>query len=321
MHKPVLLQEVVSVLDLHPGDFVIDGTLGSGGHAKELIQRVAPSGMFLGTDRDPRAIEAFAARKSEFAHQLKYLHVFATSYADVAQILARESLPQADALLVDLGFSSEQIDGSFIGRGFSFMRDEPLVMTYDASSTPVSTLLATLSLEQLTDIIREFGEERYAHKVAQGIIDFRSKQEIKTSGQLTTLIKAVLPKSYERGRIHPATRTFQALRIYANRELDQLKELLSSLKTVVKPGGRVAVITFHSLEDRIVKHYFKDGRFPDEPFPNQIPGEELEGVYRSAQSKVELFSLITKKPMTASSTEIELNPRARSAKLRAAIVL
>jgi 16S rRNA (cytosine1402-N4)-methyltransferase len=319
MHIPVLLQEVIDVLKVVPGDFVIDGTLGAGGHARALIERIQPHGMFLGVDRDQRAVNEFSNERERFAGKLKYAQVFSTSYANLAQLLARESLPKADALLVDLGFSSEQIDGAFTGRGFSFMRDEPLIMTYDDSVTPLRDVLATLSVEELTKIITEYGDERYAYKIAKAIDAAQKQKPIVTSGQLANIIKEAVPKGYERGRIHPATRTFQALRIYVNHELDQLKELLISLPLIVKPGGRVAVITFHSLEDRIVKHYFKDGIFLGQPLPAHIPGEESEGSDQS-DAKVEQFSLITKKPITASESELASNPRARSAKLRAVIV-
>jgi 16S rRNA (cytosine1402-N4)-methyltransferase len=319
MHIPVLLQEVIDVLKVAPGDFVIDGTLGAGGHARALIERIVPNGMFLGVDRDQRAVNEFSSKRDQFAGALKYVQVFSTSYANLSQLLVRESLPKADALLVDLGFSSEQIDGAFVGRGFSFMRDEPLIMTYDDAVTPLRDVLPTLSVEELTKIITEYGDERYAYKIAKAIDAAQKQKPITTSGQLASVVKEVLPKGYEHGRIHPATRTFQALRIYVNRELEQLKELLVSLPQIVKPGGRVAVITFHSLEDRIVKHYFKDGVFLDQSLPAHIPGEESEGSDQSV-SKVEQFSLITKKPITASEAELASNPRARSAKLRAVIV-
>jgi 16S rRNA (cytosine1402-N4)-methyltransferase len=211
------------------------------------------------------------------------------SYADLAAVMEKESLPPADAFLLDLGFSSEQLSS---GKGFAFNSDEPLRMTYDPAATPAYEILREMSEAEIEEMLRLLGDERYSKKLASAIYARERQAPIATTKQLADLVAATVPANYERGRIHPATRTFQALRIYTNDELGNLHKILDDLPRLIAPRGRVAIISFHSLEDRIVKHSFR----------------ELE--------KQGTFKIITKKPIEANAEEIQDNPRSRSAKLR-----
>jgi 16S rRNA (cytosine1402-N4)-methyltransferase len=297
-HIPVLLRETLSFLNPKPGEFVIDGTLGAGGHARALIDRMKPNGIFLGIDWDRESLERakfelevnFRASHPHFA-----FHWASGNFADLPEILKDRKLGKANGLLLDLGFSSDQIEAR--GRGFSFTRDEPLLMTYAEDAEPVRDILKRIGERELAGIIREFGEERYAARIAKAIVARERTVPIERSGELAGVVASAVPKGYERGRIHPATRTFQALRIYANRELENLARILKHLPDVLLGEGRVAIIAFHSLEDRLVKHEFR------------------------ALAKVGTVKILTKKPVTASDLEIRDNPRARSAKLRAAVVV
>ncbi len=287
MHRPVLLEEVITHLDPRPGRFIIDGTIDGGGHARAILSKVLPGGMVLGVDWDGDMVASWQA------HLPEGMRVVRGNYADIPDILRSEQLPLADGLLLDLGFSSEQIDAS--GRGFSFRDeagDEPLLMIYDDGRDPVSVVLRSIGEEALANLIYEFGGERYSRRIAKAIKDRGRRRPIATSGDLAAVIRGAVPRSYERGRIDPATRTFQALRIYANDEIGNLRNILGRLDGAVKPGGRVAIITFHSLEDRIVKQAFR-------ALEREGRGEAL-----------------TPKPVAASRVEIAENPRARSAKLR-----
>lgn len=289
MHTPVLLYEVLHYLDPHPGDFMIDGTVDGGGHAAAIAEKIAPRGTFLGIDWDKKMIEA--RRESARANE-RYVY---GNYADLPEILVKEKLGKADGLLLDLGFSSKQL--AHAGRGFSFSeeaKDEPLLMTYSDERAPVAEILRELGGEELANVIYEFGGERYSRKIAKAIKEAERKRVIATSGELAAIVRSAVPAQYERGRIDPATRTFQALRIYANGELENLRTVLGRLEDILKPGGRVAIISFHSLEDRIVKRSFQ------------------------TFAKEKKAELLTKKPVAAGREEVRANPRSRSAKLRAA---
>ncbi|MBI5220889.1 MAG: 16S rRNA (cytosine(1402)-N(4))-methyltransferase RsmH [Candidatus Liptonbacteria bacterium] len=286
MHIPVLLQEVLQYLDPKPGEFIADGTVDGGGHARAILPHLAPGGTFLGVDWDSNLLDS--TRRSVHAPKVRAIWVHG-NYAELDSILGTRQLPKLNGLLLDLGLSSEQLAGS--GRGFSFQTDEPLQMTYDDQSVPLHKLLPQMSEADLTRIIRTYGEERYAPRIARAI---KSAGKITTSGELTGIIaRAIRPGP---GKIHPATRTFQALRMYANRELDNLSVLLGELPELLAPGGRVVIISFHSLEDRLVKQSFRD-------------------LARSGCAE-----LLTPKPVTASREEVRANPRSRSAKLRALII-
>jgi 16S rRNA (cytosine1402-N4)-methyltransferase len=289
-HRSVLLKEVLEYLDPHVGDFIIDGTIDGGGHARAILEKILPSGKLLGVDLDPSMV-ASGKWKMVNGKSLVLVH---GNYADLPKILSQEKMPLADGLLLDLGFSSEQLVTS--GRGFSFSeatKDEPLLMTYDDSREPVRDILRRLSEEKLANIIYELGGERRSRQIAKAIKDHGRRKPIMTVGEFAEVIRGALPKTYEHGRIDSATRTFQALRIYANGELENLKNILQDIGAVIAPNGRVAIITFHSLEDRIVKLAFQ------------------------TMAKEKTAELLTKKPISASREEIKENPRARSAKLRA----
>lgn len=288
-HTPVLLNEVLQALAPKPGEFVIDGTVGSGGHALPIIERTQPDGMFLGIDWDRQAVERLEAELKGRV-SLKRFIIRAGNYRDLPDILRDEELRRADGLLLDLGFSSEQLA---LGRGFSFREDEPLLMTYDLERPPAYEVLAAMTKEEIATMIRDFSDERYARRISEAIWEEERKHPIVTAKHLREVVHRAVPKHYEGGRIDPATRTFQALRIYVNDELGNLETLLSRIRDVVRPGGRVAVISFHSKEDRLVKRAFQT---------LAVSGEA---------------ELLIKKPIRASVEEIEKNPRSRSAKLRA----
>lgn len=289
-HVPVLLNQVLEILEPKSGKIFVDGTVGSGGHAVPVIERLVPDGIFLGIDWDETTIENLESRIENLKLRLKKIVIRAGNYADLPEILKEEKLGKVDGLLLDLGFSSGQLES---GKGFSFAKDEPLIMTYSKDRLPAYRALRQLGKAELTEIIRTYGEERYASPIAKAIWERERKQPIKTSGELQEVIRRAVPKGYERGRINPATRTFMALRIYLNDELGNLEKFLKAVPEVTAKRGRIAVISFHSLEDRLVKNYFR-------------------GFAKEGRAK-----LITKKPITPSDDEIRSNPRSRSAKLRA----
>ena len=294
-HIPVLLNEVISFLDPKPGEFFIDGTLNGGGHAAEIFRRISPDGTLLGVDWDQSMLETARQNISTISKSenlISKLILVNDNFKNMKTILEKENLGKADGLILDLGFSSEQIENS--GRGFSFQKDEPLHMTYARETKPVYEWLHDLRELELAKIIKDFSGERNAPKIAKAI---KKNLPIRTTGKLARLIRETVPKNYERGRLDPATRTFQALRIFANHELENLKIVLSDLMQILNPGGRVTVISFHSLEDRIAKQSFRS--------------YELEG-------KIEI---LTKKPIVPTEEEIKKNPKSRSAKLRAVRVL
>ncbi|HUX35419.1 MAG TPA: 16S rRNA (cytosine(1402)-N(4))-methyltransferase RsmH [Candidatus Paceibacterota bacterium] len=293
-HIPVLLNEVIEFLKPEPEKFFIDGTVDGGGHAREIFKRIMPGGTFLGVDWDEAMIEKLKSDAEIKSYGKGNVKLVRGNYADLANILEKENLPKADGLLLDLGFSSEQLESS--GRGFSFKKDEPLLMTYDESAIPVKDILRELDEKELADVIYELSGERFSRKIAAAIKIAGRRKKIETTGELNEIIKNVLPKNYERGRIEPATRTFQALRIYANRELENIKEVLKNIKNIMNPGGRVAIISFHSLEDRTVKKFFKD------------------------MSKKGEIEILTPKPVRPTREEAQENPRSRSAMMRAAVI-
>jgi len=268
---------------------MIDGTMDGGGHAQEIASRVMPRGSVLGLDWDEAAVE----RAKERFGKSENIIVMQGNYADLAEIVKKRKFPKAQGLLLDLGFSSEQIGES--GRGFSFMYDEPLLMTYSDSTLPAWMVLKQLKEKELADVIFEFGEERFSRQIAKAIKQY-AKPITKTS-TLADIVRGAVSKGYERGRIDPATRTFQALRIFVNHELDNLTKALDGVPEILAPGGRVVVISFHSLEDRIVKNKFRD------------------------MAKADALTILTKKPVTATEAETRWNARSRSAKLRAAEII
>ncbi|MFA6495392.1 MAG: 16S rRNA (cytosine(1402)-N(4))-methyltransferase RsmH [Candidatus Paceibacterota bacterium] len=295
-HVPVLLQEVIAGLDLHQGLTVVDGTLDGGGHAREIIPRIMPGGIFVGIDWDAAMVDTTRMTiQKEFAPWRAALHFVHANYAQLPDLVASGAVPRPDRLLIDLGFSSHQINDP--ARGMSFQTEGPLDMRYDQSNGPsAADIVNGATAKELADVLWQYGEERFSRQIAQAIVDARRKEHIETTGGLAAIVAQAVPGFYRRGKINPATKTFQALRIAVNRELDNVTTLLEALPSLMAPGGRVAVISFHSLEDRLVKDYFR--RFV----------REGRG------------SLVSKKPIVPLRQEAQQNPRSRSAKLRILIV-
>lgn len=288
-HIPVLLDKVLEFLNPSPGKFVIDGTLGSGGHAMEIIKRLSGEAKFLGIDWDKEAVEQFRGR-IEGIKDVEVVLV-SDSYANLPEILQEKKLGKADGLLLDLGFSSEQLEK---GKGFSFLkREEPLIMTYSEKTSPLYEVLPELSERELTKIISEYSNERYAERIGKAIFEKERKESIIKVGELVETIESAVPKNYEGGRIHPATRTFMALRIYVNDELGNLEKLLERLPSILKEGGKSVIISYHSSEDRLVKNHFR----------------EME---KRGEAEI-----LTKKVLKPEWSEVKKNPRSRGAKLRA----
>ena len=286
-HVSVLLKEAIDFLAIRRGGTCIDATLGLGGHSLEIASRLGPQGHLIGLDKDTQALEL--ARKRLFADpagkpKITLLH---SSFAEIGKLAPPAS---ADGILADLGVSSLQFGDP--GRGFSFQAEGPLDMRMDPQGERTADQVVNhMREEDLANVIYEFGEERRSRRIARAIVRARP---IRTTAHLANVISAALRSMKNSGRIHPATRTFQAIRIFVNRELDDLKALLEAAPQVLKPGGRLVVISFHSLEDRIVKDAVRDG------------------------AKAGIYQVLTKKPVEATEAEIASNPRSRSAKLRAA---
>jgi len=306
-HIPVLLNEVLDGLNLHPGAKLIDGTLGLGGHTEAILDATSPDGEVLGFDRDETAIEQTQARLAHFGDRLTVAHA---SYAEMQRIAAELQRPAparrffaVDGILLDLGYSSMQIDDPT--RGFSFREGGLLDMRFDASQPFSADDLVNHAPEsELADLIYKYGEDRYSRRIARAIVGARP---ITDTAQLAQVVAKAQPPNKE--KIHPATRTFQALRIAVNDELGELERALPQTLELLKPGGRLAVISFHSLEDRIVKQFMKL-----ESTDCICPPEQIVCTCGHTAS----LRLITRKPTEATAAEIAANPRARSAKLRIA---
>lgn len=280
-HIPVLAKEVIDGLALQPGMTVLDGTLGLGGHAGLILEATEPDGTLYGFDRDARNLTLAKERLTRFGTRITFVN-------DSFGMVDEHDVPVLDGALLDLGFSSLHVDDP--ARGFSFMHDGPLDMRYDTRQEVTAEMIVNgWSRDDLAAIFREYGEESYAARIAKAITEARKKQRITTTGQLADLISSLAGR---RGKTHPATKVFQALRIAVNDELGELERGLRKIADKLKPGARFAVITFHSLEDRVVKNFFAD------------------------QGDLEKM---TKKPIVPSTEETRRNPRARSAKLRLAV--
>ncbi|OEU52732.1 MAG: 16S rRNA (cytosine(1402)-N(4))-methyltransferase [Desulfobacterales bacterium S3730MH5] len=304
-HDPVMVKEVIDHLNCSPGKTYVDGTLGGGGHAQAILEAIGPDGCLLGIDRDPDAI----VHAGKSLHSFKpHVQIFHGDFADLPQILSRLHMTGVDGILLDLGLSLYQLKGS--GRGFSFMRDEPLDMRMNPEQGhTAATLVNRLSKKDLADLIARYGEESWAKRIARHIVDARSQQPIRSSLQFAEIVKKAVPVRHRRGRIHPATRTFQAIRIAVNKELDALEKFLDGAADLLNPGGRLCILSFHSLEDRIVKQRFKAlarGCTCPPDFPKCVCG------------KTPQVSILTKKPVRPGQAELQANPLARSARLRAA---
>jgi 16S rRNA (cytosine1402-N4)-methyltransferase len=314
-HDPVLPVETQRYLAPQPGETMLDATLGGGGHSLAIAQALKPGGTLIGLDRDHEALDAAEVRLAPLRSEITII-LLHTDFGKLDIALNRiEGLPEAclDGALFDLGVSSHQLDTS---RGFSFRRDELLDMRMDATSGPTAAdLLATVGEAELRRILSEYGEERWAGRIARSLIQHRDRGErIQTTGQLVALVEQSVPRAAWPKDIHVATRTFQALRIAVNDELGQLQAGLTAAVKRLKPGGRLVVISYHSLEDRIVKKALATGagRIPS------APGSSPAAFLPVTADVVPLLTLLTRKPVTPTAVEIARNPRARSAKLRAA---
>lgn len=294
MHIPVLLHESIEGLAAREGDVVLDATVGDGGHARALCERIGASGRLIGIDLDE---DALTEARRALANSLCRHDLFQANFRELDGVLRRAHVKGVQRVLLDLGMRSDQLERS--GRGFSFLRDEPLLMTFekispDSTMRTAAAIVNTWPEEDLAKIFREYGEERHADRIAAAIVRARKHERIIGTRALRDIVTGAVPPRGRAGQRDPATKTFQALRIAVNDELEALREALRKSAEALLPGGRIAVISFHSLEDRIVKLFFK-----------QLADEES-------------FTVITKKPVTPSRAESERNPRARSAKLRIA---
>ncbi|MCK8823681.1 16S rRNA (cytosine(1402)-N(4))-methyltransferase RsmH [Fuchsiella alkaliacetigena] len=304
-HIPVLLVETIKALSCKKGGCYVDATLGGAGHALEIAKQIGANGFLIGIDRDSTAIEAARKKLAEVKPQVKLIN---DNFKNILQILTELRVEQVDGYLFDLGVSSHQLDTA--ERGFSYRQEAPLDMRMGkATETTAADLLNNLPQSELEKMISEYGEERWASRIAEFIIDYRQKKPIELTTELVDIIKAAIPAGARRKGPHPATRTFQALRIAVNNELEVIEKTIENIVPTLKVGGRIAIITFHSLEDRIVKHKFKDLARkcicpPDFPICNCDQEPQLK--------------IITKKPIVATEEEVAKNRRARSAKLRVA---
>lgn len=301
-HNSVLLMQSVDALSLSPGCIAVDGTVGLGGHSEEILKRVRPSGMLIGIDRDKNAL---LMAKRRLPDGFMPVH---ENFFHIRQVLDENGIKEVDGILLDLGVSSYQLDEP--ARGFSYQHDAPLDMRMDDTQEgSARDAVNRLSQGELTRILREYGEEKWAARIAQFIVEHRADKPIETTGELVDIIKAAVPKGARRDGPHPAKRTFQAIRIFVNDELDGLGQALENAVQCLRPGGRIAVITFHSLEDRIVKQTFMRLANPCTCPP---------GTPVCICGKVPQVKVITRKPILPTEQELEENPRARSAKLRVA---
>lgn len=291
MHIPVLLQETLDGLALHAGDRVFEGTVGLGGHSEEICKAIGSEGVYIGTDEDENALTHAKERLSPFGCKKIFK---LENFRNLERVLDEAGIPFVDKMLFDIGLSNLQLEEP--GRGFSFKRDEPLRMTFRVTpredDLTAREIVNEWGADTLTDIFTGYGEERFAWRIAQAIVSARTAKPIETTGELAEIVKSAVPVFARFGKIHPATKVFQAIRIAVNDELGALREGLAKGFAHLAPGGRMAVISFHSLEDRIVKNFFR------------TYVDEGKG------------TLVVKRPITPSVEELERNPKSRSAKLR-----
>jgi 16S rRNA (cytosine1402-N4)-methyltransferase len=301
IHKPVLLDESIEGLNIKKNGIYVDCTLGGGGHTKE-IAKLCPDGKVISVDQDIDAIENFTNKNSN----IKNVITVNDNFKNIKNILEMKDIEFIDGALMDLGVSSFQLDNA--ERGFSYMQDAPLDMRMDHNQKITARHIVNgYTEEELKRIITEFGEEKWAARISKFIVEERNTSFIETTGQLVEIIKKAIPKGARKDGPHPAKRTFQAIRIEVNKELEILKETIEDIVEKLKPGGRLCIITFHSLEDRIVKTEFRDLEKkcicpPEQPI--------------CTCNKIQKIKIITKKPISPKEIETEDNPRARSAKLR-----
>jgi 16S rRNA (cytosine1402-N4)-methyltransferase len=305
-HVPVLAEEVVTLMAPRAGGVYADGTLGGGGHARLVLERSGPDGRLIGVDRDPAALAAARAQLAEFGDRVTLVH---GTFAELPTILAAVGVPQVDGVLVALGVSSHQFDAA--ERGFSFRAPGELDMRMDPTQGETALeLIRHSTVEELIAILRDYGEEKFAGRLARAMKEDVDAGLLRTTTELAAMCARVIPSAeVRRMKIDPATRTFQALRIAVNRELEQLKEFLAAFPDLLRPRGRCLVISFHSLEDRPVKE-----RFRELEWTSRLPADLAA---KAGERTTPICTQLTRKPVTAGEAELARNPRARSAKLRA----
>ena len=302
-HKSVLLEETVDGLAIKPDGIYVDGTLGGGGHAFEVCSRLNEQGRFIGIDQDAAAIEAASERLRDFGEKVTIIR---SNYCEMKSRLHEIGVDKVDGIVIDLGVSSYQLDTA--ERGFSYRVDAPLDMRMDQrQQLTAREIVNTYSEADLFRVIRDYGEDRFAKNIAKHIVIERQKAPIETTGQLNEIIRHAIPMKFQKTAGHPSKRTFQAIRIELNRELDVLRESLDDMIEMLNPGGRICIITFHSLEDSIVRSAFRKNENPcicPSHFPVCVCGNVSKG------------KVITRKPILPSEEELEYNSRSKSAKLR-----
>lgn len=302
-HKSVLLEETINGLNIRPDGTYVDGTLGGGGHAYEICRRLGNKGSIVGIDQDAAAITAAGARLKDFGEKVTIVR---SNYCDMKSQLHQLGIDKVDGIVLDLGVSSYQLDTA--ERGFSYREDAPLDMRMDTRQKMTARdIVNDYGEMDLYRVIRDYGEDKFAKNIAKHIVAARAERPIETTGQLTGIIRQAIPMKYQKKSGHPSKRTFQAIRIELNRELEVLRDSLDDMIDLLKPGGRLCIITFHSLEDRIVKSAFKKNENPctcPSDFPICVCGKESKG------------SILTRKPILPDVDELEYNSRAKSAKLR-----
>jgi len=292
LHVPVMLQEVLDYLKLSPGQTIVDATLGTGGHSLEILKRITPHGRLVGIDRDENSLAICRERLKEFKENIDLIHA---NFADLDQVLANLEIEKIDGIVFDLGISSYQLQDP--QRGFSFQEEGPLDMRLDKTSyISAYDLVNNLNENEISQMLWNFGQERWHNRIAHLLVQERRNEPISTTKQLADLVMRAIPHRYRRSyyRIHPATRTFQAVRIAVNRELEILESAVKKAVDILRKQARICVISFHSLEDRVIKHTFR------------------------AQKADGLIDIVTPKPLTPSPSEIEANPSSRSSKFRVA---
>ena len=304
-HRPVLLEETIESLKIRPDGIYVDGTLGGAGHASQVCKRLSEKGRFVGIDQDDCALQAAGERLKEFGKNVR-IDCVKSNYCRMKSVLENLGIDKVDGILLDIGVSSYQLDNA--ERGFTYREDAPLDMRMDQSSSfSAKDVVNQYDEMQLYRVIRDYGEEKFAKNIAKHIVAARQEKEIETTGELIEIIKASIPAKVRATGGHPAKRTFQAIRIEVNRELEVLQDSIDEMIDLLNDGGRLCIITFHSLEDRIVKNKFRENEDPcicPKNFPVCVCGRKSKG------------KVITRKPIVPSEQEVEENKRSKSSKLR-----
>lgn len=302
-HISVLLDETIDGLDIKPDGIYVDGTLGGGGHSYEILRKLSPKGRLIGIDQDGEALKAAGERLKEFENQITLVR---SNYCEIDKVLKELNVEKVDGILLDIGVSSYQLDN--LERGFSYKSDAPLDMRMDTrQELTAADVVNTYSENELFKIIKDYGEDKFAKNIAKHIVLARKEKPLETTKELSEVIKRAIPMKVQAKGGHPAKKTFQAIRIEVNQELTVLKESIDKMIDLLKPNGRICIITFHSLEDRIVKTKFRENENPctcPPNFPVCVCGKKSKG------------KVITRKPIIPSEDEIEENKRAKSSKLR-----